>query len=67
MRFTEQLRKNWLFAGNDEAAKRSAIMYSIIATCKLQGIKATDYLEKFMRKIAVAPHTPVEELLPGAL
>jgi transposase len=60
-------RKNWLFAGNDEAAKRSAIMYSIIATCKLQGIKATDYLEKFMRKIAVAPQTPVEELLPGVL
>lgn len=60
-------RKNWLFAGNDKAAHSSAIMYSIIATCKLQGIKASDYLEKFMRKIAREPETPVADLLPGVL
>jgi transposase len=60
-------RKNRLFAGSDEGAKRAAIFYSIIATCKLQGIDAEDYLVKFMQKKASDPDCSVENLLPGTL
>jgi len=31
-------RKNYLFAGNHEAAQRSAMLYSLFATCKLHGV-----------------------------
>ncbi len=38
-------RKNWLFAGSEEGAQRAAIIYSILATCKLQKINAFHYLQ----------------------
>lgn len=60
-------RKNWLFAGSDEGAKRAAIFYSIIATCRLQGIDAEDYLVKFMMKKASDPECHVANLMPGML
>ncbi|MBK7974390.1 MAG: transposase [Deltaproteobacteria bacterium] len=31
-------RKNWLFAGSDAGAQRAAIAYSVLATCRLQGV-----------------------------
>jgi len=31
-------RKNYLFAGNHEAAQRSAMLYSLFATCKLHNV-----------------------------
>jgi transposase len=31
-------RKNWLFARSPEAAQRMAIIYSLVATCKINGI-----------------------------
>jgi len=60
-------RKNWLFAGSDEGAKRAAIFYSIIATCRLQNVDAEEYLVKFMKRKASNPECPVAELLPGIL
>lgn len=60
-------RKNWLFAGSDEGAKRAAIFYSIIATCRLQGINAEEFLVKFMQRKAVDPTCSLEGLLPGTL
>jgi hypothetical protein len=31
-------RKNWLFAGSDAGGQRAAAIYSLIETCKLNGI-----------------------------
>ncbi len=36
-------RKNWLFAGSPEAAQRMAIFYSLVATCKINGINPYEY------------------------
>ncbi len=60
-------RKNWLFAGSDEGAKRAAIFYSVIATCRLQGIDAEEYLVKFMQRKAEDPDCSLDDLLPGTL
>ena len=60
-------RKNWLFAGSDEGAKRAAVFYSVMATCRLQGIDAEEYLVKFMQRKAVDPGCSLDELLPGTL
>ena len=39
-------RKNYLFAGSHEAAKRSGMLYSLFGTCKLHGIEPYGLAEK---------------------
>ena len=37
-------RKNWLFVGNEMSANKSALLYSLIQTCKLNQIDPRSYL-----------------------
>ena len=37
-------RKNWMFVGNEASANKSALLYSLIQTCKLNGINVRRYL-----------------------
>lgn len=37
-------RKNWLFVGNETSANKSALLYSLIQTCKLNNINPRRYL-----------------------
>jgi transposase len=59
-------RKNYLFAGSDEAAENAAIFYSFFATCKAKGINPETWLIETLKKIATHPISRIEELLPGA-
>lgn len=45
-------RKNWLFAGSDEGAKRAAVLYSIISTCALHGVEPWAYLSDVLQRLA---------------
>jgi len=56
-------RKNYLFAGSHEGARRAAVLYSLINSCKLNKVSPYDYLQDVLRRI----HTPgvkVSQLLP---
>jgi len=62
-------RKNWLSVGSDDGGKRMAMLYSIIATCKLNGINIEEYLRDVLMRLAMRPQgasvadlTPVEWL-----
>jgi len=57
-------RKNYLFAGSHEAAKRSAMLYSLIGTCKLHGIEPHAWLNHTLEKISTHPINRIKELLP---
>jgi transposase len=57
-------RKNFLFAGSDSGGERAAAMYSLIGTCKLNGINPRAYLEYVLTHIADHPITRIDELLP---
>ncbi|WP_156438087.1 IS66 family transposase, partial [Burkholderia sp. BDU5] len=57
-------RKNFLFAGSDSGGKRAAAMYSLIGTCKLNGINPRAYLEYVLTHIADHPINRIDELLP---
>lgn len=57
-------RKNYLFAGSHEAAQRSAMLYSFMGTCKLNGINPTMWLTDILKRIASHPINRVAELLP---
>lgn len=57
-------RKNYLFAGSHDAAQRSAMLYSLLGTCKLNGINPFIWLRETLRNIASHPINKIEELLP---
>lgn len=57
-------RKNYLFCGSHEAAQRSAMLYSLMGTCKLHGINPFIYLKDVLTRIALHPVNKVGELLP---
>jgi len=57
-------RKNYLFAGSHEAAKRSGMLYSLLGTCKMHGIEPYAWLKEVLHSIADHPVNKVAELLP---
>jgi hypothetical protein len=57
-------RKNYLFAGSHDAGQRAAIIYSLIGTCKLQGIDPAKWLDDVLRRIPDQPEDKLIELLP---
>ena len=57
-------RKNYLFAGSHEAARRSGMLYSLLGTCKMHGIEPYTWLKEVLRVIADHPVNRIAELLP---
>lgn len=57
-------RKNYLFAGSHEAAQRSAMLYSLLGTCKLHGVNPNRWLTEILKRIASHPINKIAELLP---
>ena len=57
-------RKNYLFAGNHEAAERSAMLYSLFATCKLHQVNPIQWLTYVFENINDHKVNKIEELLP---
>ena len=45
-------RRAWLFFGSDEAGRRAAILYSIVASCALNNIRAGPYLVDVLTRLA---------------
>jgi transposase len=60
-------RKNYLFAGSHEAAQRSAMLYSLLGTCKMHGIEPFSWLRDVLQKIADHSINKIAELLPHRL
>jgi hypothetical protein len=57
-------RKNWLFAGSHENAKRMALMYSLLGTAKLHGVEPYAYLKDVLTLINGYSIKRLDELLP---
>lgn len=57
-------KKNWLFFGNDHGGDRGAMMYSLIETCKLNGINPETYLKHILQRLPDWQANRVDELLP---
>ncbi|MCV7872902.1 transposase, partial [Escherichia coli] len=57
-------RKNYLFFGSDHGGERGALLYSLIGTCKLNGVEPESYLRYVLDVIADWPINRVGELLP---
>lgn len=58
-------RRNWLFAGSKAGGERAAAIYSIIETCKMNGVEPFAYIADVTRKIAEGwPNSRIGELMP---
>ena len=57
-------RKNFLFVGNDAGGERAAAIYTLIETCKLNGVEPFAYLCDVLDKLPTWPHKRLSELLP---
>lgn len=58
-------RKNWLFAGSDEGAERTAIITTVIETAVRHGVPLWPYLYDVLVKLSSGwPYRRLEELLP---
>jgi len=57
-------RKNYLFCGSHEAATRTALLYSLVGTCKLHGINPLDWLKDLLIRIPEYPVNRIQDLLP---
>jgi transposase len=57
-------RRNYLFAGSDTGGESAARLYSLIGTCRLNGLDPHRYLRHVLERIAAQPINRVEELLP---
>jgi transposase len=57
-------RKNYLFAGSHEAARRSGMLYSLLGTCKMHGIEPYAWLKSVLVQISSHPINKIKDLLP---
>jgi hypothetical protein len=58
-------RKNYLFAGSHEAARNAAIVYSLLATCKLNDIEPFNWLKNVLTVIPDYSSSQLGKLIPG--
>ena len=57
-------RRNYLFAGSHNGARRGAIIYSLVCTAMLHDLAPFDYLRDVIDRISDHPHKQLAELLP---
>lgn len=56
-------RKNYLFCGSEQGAKNASMLYSIIETCKMNGLRPVKYIAEILTKLT-AGETNYMSLLP---
>jgi len=59
-------RRRWLFIGHPDAGWRSAVIYSIIVSCRRRGINPLDYLTDVLGRLPKAKTSDIQNLLPAA-
>ena len=60
-------RKNYLFAGSHNGARRAAMLYSFLETCKLNNVNPFEWLRDVLTKISDHPVNKLDLLLPGKM
>ena len=58
-------RKRWLFIGHPDAGWRSAVLYSLIVSCRRRGLNPRAYLTDVLRRLPALKITEIASLLPA--
>ncbi len=59
-------KKNWLFFGHAEAGERSAIIYTLIESCRRRAIDPYAYLRDVLTRLPYATNWQIKDLTPEA-
>jgi hypothetical protein len=59
-------KRNWLFIGHPEAGERSAVIYTLLGSCRRHGINAFDYLKDLFTRLPSAKITEIKQFTPRA-
>lgn len=57
-------KKNWLFIGEANAGDRSAIIYTVIESCRRRGIDPYEYLRDIFTRLPCATNQQIAQLTP---
>jgi hypothetical protein len=58
-------KKNYLFFGHPDAGWRSAVIYSVIVSCRRRRIDPWEYLRDLMRRLPAATNHDIPDLVPA--
>jgi len=58
-------KRRWLFLGHPNAGWRSAVVYTIIQSCRRYGINPQEYLTDVLQRLPSMTASQVPDLLPG--
>jgi transposase len=59
-------KRNWLFIGHPEAGERSAVIYTLLGSCRRHGINPFDFLKDLLTRLPAAKITQIKEFTPAA-
>ncbi len=54
-----------MFAGSHDGAQNAAMIYSLLATCKIRNVEPYQWLKDTLEVIQDHPANKLEDLLPG--
>jgi hypothetical protein len=57
-------RRNWTFLGSDSGGERAAIVFTLIQSCKLNGVNPEAYLADLVGRVGDHPASRLDALLP---
>jgi len=57
-------RKNWLFIGSESAGKRTAVIMSLLATAKANGLNPARWLSDTLERLPTTLNKNISDLLP---
>jgi transposase len=59
-------KRNWMFIGHPEAGDRSAVIYTLLGSCRRHGINPFEYLKDLFTRLPAAKITQIKEFTPAA-
>jgi hypothetical protein len=58
-------KKNWLFIGSPQAGERSAIIYTLLGSCRRHGVNPFDYFKDLLARLPSAKISQIKEFTPS--
>ena len=59
-------KKNWLFIRHPEAGERSAVIYTLLGSCRRHGLNPFEYLKDLFTRLPAAKITEIKQFTPRA-
>ena len=58
-------KRNWLFIGHPEAGERSAVIYTLLGSCRRHGINPFEYLKDLFTRLPAAKIAEIKQFTPA--